>query len=330
MLKAALRGDPLMEFVLPQPPQSPPGSIAAYIAALCALVVFAMPASAQQSAQQYPNKPIRVIVAFGAGGIADTIARLIGQKLSERYGQQIVVDNRPGAGGTLGARLVAGANPDGYTLLVITAAIAVNASAAKEAVDPRTDLAPVALTASTPTVFAVHRSVTAKNLMDYVRGVKGGRFTYATAGVGTTEHLTSEFLFKAVSGLSATHVPFQGGIAPVTAVAGQQVDMATTTVPTAFPLIKQGSLRIMAVASRKRIAVLPEVPTLAESGFPDFENASWIGYFAPARTPPAVIQALNAEINNALRQADVQERLAALGFDAHDHPQLNRMDFING
>src|SRR5688500_12145822 len=116
MLKAALRGDPLMEFVLPQPR---PGSIAAYIAALCALVVFAMPASAQQSAQQYPNKPIRVIVAFGAGGIADTIARLIGQKLSERYGQQIVVDNRPGAGGTLGARLVAGANPDGYTLLVI-------------------------------------------------------------------------------------------------------------------------------------------------------------------------------------------------------------------
>ena len=297
----------------------------ACIAALCAVIgMLAVPVAAQQ----YPNKPVRVIVAFGAGGIADTIARLIGQKLSERYGQQIVVDNRPGAGGTVGAKLVAGANPDGYTLLVITAAIAVNASAAKEAVDPRAELAPVALTASTPTIFAVHRSVTSKNLMDYLRGTKGGRFTYATAGVGTTEHLTSEYLFKAVSGLDATHVPFQGGVAPVTAVAGQQVDMATTTVPTAFPLIKQGSLRVMAVASHKRISVLPDVPTLAESGFPDFENASWIAYFAPAKTPAAVLQSLNTEINNALRQPDVKGRLAALGFDAHAMSRAEFADYV--
>lgn len=294
------------------------------IVAICACL-FCAPSVL---AQPYPNKPIRVVVAFGPGGIADTVARLVGQKLADRFGQQVVVDNRPGAGGTVGAKLVAGATPDGYTLLVITAAIAVNASAAREAVDPRTELTAVALTASTPTIFAVHRSVTAKNLMDYLRVAKGGRFTYSTAGVGTTEHLTSEYLFRAVSGFDATHVPFQGGTAPVTAVAGQQVDMTTTTVPTAFPLIKQGTLRVMAVASRKRIPVLPEVPTLAESGFPDFENASWIAYFAPAKAPPAVVQLLNTEINNALRQPDVRERLAALGFDTHASSRAEFAEYV--
>jgi tripartite-type tricarboxylate transporter receptor subunit TctC len=284
---------------------------------LCSLVSLLMAAVATTTAAQqtYPNKPIRVVVAFGPGGIADTIARLVGQKLSDRFGQSIVVDNRAGAGGTVGAKLVAAAAPDGYTLLVITAAVAVNVSASREAVDPSNQLTPIALAASAPTIFAVHRSVTAKNLMEYVRGAKGGRFTYSTAGVGTTEHLTSEYVFRAVPGLDATHVPFQGGIAPVTAVIGQQVDITTTTVPTAFPYIKQGALRVLAVASRKRIAVLPDVPTLAEAGFPDFENASWIAFFAPAKAPAAVVRTLNAEINNALLKPDVRSRLMTMGFD---------------
>ena|ERR1035437_8005340 len=284
---------------------------------LCSLVSLLMAAVATTTAAQqtYPNKPIRVVVAFGPGGIADTIARLVGQKLSDRFGQSIVVDNRAGAGGTVGAKLVAAAAPDGYTLLVITAAVAVNVSASREAVDPSNQLTPIALAASAPTIFAVHRSVTAKNLMEYVRGAKGGRFTYSTAGVGTTEHLTSEYVFKAVPGLDATHVPFHGGIAPVTAVIGQQVDITTTTVPTAFPYIKQGVLRVLAVASRKRIAVLPDVPTLAEAGFPDFENASWIAFFAPAKAPAAVVRTLNAEINNALLKPDVRSRLMTMGFD---------------
>lgn len=284
---------------------------------LCSLVSLLMAAVATTTAAQqtYPNKPIRVVVAFGPGGIADTIARLVGQKLSDRFGQSIVVDNRAGAGGTVGAKLVAAAAPDGYTLLVITAAVAVNVSASREAVDPSNQLTPIALAASAPTIFAVHRSVTAKNLMEYVRGAKGGRFTYSTAGVGTTEHLTSEYVFRAVPGLDATHVPFQGGIAPVTAVIGQQVDITTTTVPTAFPYIKQGVLRVLAVASRKRIAVLPDVPTLAEAGFPDFENASWIAFFAPAKAPVAVVRTLNAEINNALLKPDVRSRLMTMGFD---------------
>ena len=279
-------------------------------------------------AQTYPVKPVRVVIAFAPGGIADTIARLIGQKLNDRLGQPIVNDNRPGAGGAVAARLVAGATPDGYTLLVTTTAIAVNASAIKDAVDPRTQLVPVAITAAAPTIIVVHRSVTAKSLMEYLRTAKKGRFNYGSAGVGTTEHLTSEYIFKAVTGLEATHVPFQGGVAPVVAVAGQQVDMATTTIPTASALIRQGALRVLAVASRKRVSALPDVPTLAEAGFPDFENASWIAYFAPAKTAAAVVHVLNAEVNDALRKPDVSERLTTLGFDIQFRSQPDFAEFV--
>jgi len=290
--------------------------------ALCALAPRPLPA------QTYPTRPVRMVIAFAPGGIADTIGRLVGQKLHDRFGQPIVGDNRPGAGGAVAAKLVAGATPDGYTLLVTTTAIAVNASAVKDAVDPRTQLIPIAITATAPTIFVVHRSVAAKSLLDYLRTTKKGRFNYGTAGVGTTEHLTSEYIFKAVPGLEGTHVPYQGGAAPVTAVAGQQVDMATTTIPTASTFIKQGALRVLAVASRKRVAALPDVPTLAEAGFPDFENASWIAFFAPAKTPAPIVQTLNAEVNNALRQRDVAERLTALGFDIQTRSQPDFAEYV--
>ena len=286
--------------------------------ALAALLgTIALPATSQT----YPERPVRMVIAFGPGGIADTIGRLVGQKLSDRFGQTLVGDNRPGAGGALAARMVAGANPDGYTLLVTTTAIAVNATAVKDAVDPGAQLTPIAIAATAPTIFVVHRSVTSKGLLDYIRTAKKGRFTYGTAGVGTTEHLTSEFIFGALSGLEPTHVPYQGGAAPVTAVAAQQIDLSTTTIPTAFNFIKQGSLRVLAVAARQRVPALPDVPTLAEAGFTDFENASWIAFFAPAKTTAAVLKTLNAEINNALHQPDVKERLSALGFDIQTRSQ---------
>jgi tripartite-type tricarboxylate transporter receptor subunit TctC len=290
------------------------------------LAAAAAPAGA---ADTYPARPVRVVIAFGPGGIADTIGRLVGQKLSERYGQTIVGDNRPGAGGALAARIVAAATPDGHTLLVTTTAIAVNATAVKDAVDPRAQLVPVAIAATAPTIFVVHRSVTAKNLLDYLKIAKKGRFNYGTAGVGTSEHLSSEYLFRAVPGLEGTHVPYQGGAAPVTAVVAQQVDMATTTTPTASTFIKQGALRVMAVASRKRIAALPDVPTLAEAGFMDFENASWIAFFAPARTPAAVVRSLNDGVNDALRQPDVKERLTALGFDIQTSSQPDFAAYVS-
>ena len=294
------------------------------LAAAAMLGAAALPAAAQN----YPARPVRIVIAFGPGGIADTIGRLVGQKLGDRFGQTFVGDNRPGAGGALAARIVAAATPDGHTLLVTTTAIAVNATSVKDAVDPRTQLIPVAIAATAPTIFVVHRSVTAKSLLEYLRTSKKGRFNYGTAGVGTSEHLTSEYLFKAVPGLEGTHVPYQGGAAPVTAVVAQQVDMATTTFPTASTFIKQGALRVMAVASRKRIPALPEVPTLAEAGFIDFENASWIAFFAPAKTPSPAVRVLNAGIDDALRQPDVKDRLMALGFDIQTRSQADFAAYV--
>ncbi len=306
-----------------------PVSIASARSLLAVLTLVGAAAIAQPvSAQAYPNKPIRVVIAFGPGGIADTIGRLVGQKLNDRFGQPIVGDNRPGAGGAVAAKLVAGATPDGYTLLVTTTAIAVNATAVKDAIDPRTQLVPVAIAATAPTIFVVHRSVTAKSLLEYVRTTKKGRFNYGTAGVGTTEHLTSEYIFKGVPGLEPTHIPYQGGAAPVTAVVAQQVDLATTTIPTASTFIKQGALKVMAVASRKRVPALPDAPTLAEAGFADFENASWIAFFAPAKTPATAVRTLNTEINNALRQQDVRDRLTALGFDIQTRTQPDFLAYV--
>jgi len=297
--------------------ESPAMRCLLYVLTACLAVVSAHAAHAQD----YPARPVRMVIAFGPGGIADTIGRLVGQKLNDRFGQPFVGDNRPGAGGAIAARLVANAAPDGHTLLVTTTAVAVNATAVKDAVDPRSQLTPIAIAATAPTIFVVHRSVAAKSLLDYVRNVKKGRFNYGTAGVGTTEHLTSEYLFRAVPGLEPIHVPYQGGAAPVTAVVAQQVDLATTTIPTAFNFIKQGALRVLAIASHKRVATLPDVPTLAESGFADFENASWIAFFAPAKSPAAAVRLLNREINDALRQPDVTARLTALGFDIQTRSQ---------
>ena len=265
-------------------------------------------------AQAYPSKPIRAIVAFAPGGIADGIGRLIGQKLTERMGQSVVVENRDGAAGTLAARAVAAASPDGYTLLVHTAAVAISPSVSKEGFDPLTELVAVAMVASTPTILAVSASVPANNLQEYIK-LKGGKFNYSTAGVGTPPHLTAEFLFKTLKGVDAVHVPFRGGAPAITAVLGGQVDMVVTSMPPVVPHIKQGKMKALIVTSPKRSATLPDVPTAAESGFADFEDVSWVAFFAPARTPPAVVQKLNAEINEVLKLPDVKERLAGLGFD---------------
>lgn len=263
----------------------------------------------------YPTRPVRLVVAFGAGGIADTIARTLSSRLSDRLGQQVIVDNRPGAAGALGARIVSAAQPDGHTLLVTTAAVSVNANVGKESVDPSRGLTPIVNAASTPTIFAVHSSSPAKGLMDFIKGTKGGRFTFATAGVGTTEHLTAEFVFRPLSGIDPVHVPYAGGVAPVSATVAQQVDMAVTTIPTAFGQIKANALRVLAVAARSRMPLLPDVPTLKEAGLADFENSSWIGVFGPPGLPPALGRRLNEEVNLALKLPEVRDRLVTLGFD---------------
>jgi len=274
-------------------------------------------------AQTFPSRPVHFAVAFAPGGIADTIARAVGQKMSERIGQPVVVETKSGAGGLVGAKSVAAAAPDGYTLLVTTTSLAINAHG-KEGVDPMTQLTPVAIAASTPTIFAVSGEVAAKDLMDFVRNVKGGRFTFASAGIGSAEHLAGEYIFRSVPGLDATHVPFQGGAPVNTAIISKQVDVASTALPTALAFVRQQTMRVLAVASHTRMAQLSQVPTLAEAGFPDYESASWIAFFAPAKLPERVAQFLNSEINAALAQADVRERLATLGLEprAMTQPQF--------
>ena len=289
------------------------GLHAALLGASAAAAVTGTRTARAQNA--FPQRPIRLVVAFGAGGIADTIARTLSARLSERMGQQVIVDNRPGAGGTLGARIVSAAQPDGHTLLVTTAAISVNANAGKDALDPVGALTPIVNAASTPTIFAVPAASAARGLLEFVRAARGARFTFATAGVGTTEHLTGEFVFRTLQGIEAVHVPFGGGVAPVSAVVAQQVDMAVTTIPTAFGQIKANALRVLAVAARARVPLLPDVPTLREAGFAEFENSSWIGVFAPPRLPPPLARRINEDVNAVLKLAEVRDRLVTLGFD---------------
>jgi tripartite-type tricarboxylate transporter receptor subunit TctC len=271
---------------------------------------------AQDSRQAYPTKPVRVVVAFAVGGFADSVARLVGVKLSERLGQPVVVDNRGGAGGNIGSRIVAGAAPDGYTLLVNTAAISINASLYKNpGFDIYRDFVPVALTGSTPGLFAVHASNPAGTLQDLIRSAKGRNINYATAGVGSSSHLAGDYLLRSLAGLNATHVPFQGGGPATAAALANQVDVLSLSMPPVVPHIKAGRLKGLAISSLTRVAALPDVPTVTEAGFPGFEERSWVGYFAPAKTPAAIVTKLNAELNPILGLPDVKSRLDSMGLE---------------
>jgi len=298
----------------------------AAVAILAIMGVVLGPAHGQMN---YPTRPVRIVVAFAPGGIADVLARVIGQKLSARFDQTFVVENRSGAGGSLGAKVVSSSPADGYTLLVTTSALAINAVAMKNSVDPRSQLTAVAMIATAPMVFVASKDVTSPNLGVFVRDVKKGRFTYSTAGVGTAEHLTSEYIYKTASDLDATHVPFSGGLEAVNAVLGHAVDLASATVPSALSLIKSGNLHILAVASHDRLASLPNVPTLKEAGFADVAAASWIGVFGPPGLPSPIAEKLNGEINAALGQPDIDQKLAGLGFVAQPQSQKAFTDNLN-
>jgi tripartite-type tricarboxylate transporter receptor subunit TctC len=281
------------------------------------------------SAQQaYPDKPVRIVVAFAAGGFADTVSRIIGQKLGDRLGQPFLVENRPGAGGNIAAKYVAEAAPDGYTLLAHTAASAINVTLYDNAgFDLLNDLAPVANTGSTPGLFAVLVSNPARDLRDLIRMSRGRRLTYATAGVGTSSHISADYLFRVASGLDAVHVPFKGGGPATVAVLGNQVTVLSSS-SNALPYIRQGKMKALAVASLKRVEALPDVPTVAELGFPGYEERSWVGIFAPAKTPPAVVEKLNSEINRILALPEVRASLASQGMDVHPGSVADFADYV--
>lgn len=295
------------------------------IVAICLLAMLSRPAGAESA---YPNRPIRFVVAFAPGGITDIIARLVGEKLSDKLGQSVVIDNKGGAAGELGAKIVSTAEADGYTLLVTTTAVAIGAAATASDVNPHTQLMPIALVASAPTLFAVKTPTSANNLMEFVRAHKDGPLTFSSAGTGTTEHLTAAYVLGAIKGIESVHVPYRSGAESINAVLGGHVDIASTPSATALALIQEGKLKALAVASHKRVAMFPDVPTLAESGMIDVENASWIAIFGPPNLSQAVAQTLSAALNDALHQPDLQKRLAEMGFDPHKMSQAEMADYM--
>ena len=269
------------------------------------------------AAQQYPTKPVRVIVAFAAGGFADFMGRSIGQKLSDSLGQSFVIDNRGGAGGTYGAKLAAEGAPDGYTLLVNTAASTVAPSLYKNlGYDIVKDFTPVANTVSAAGLFSVLASHPARDLKDLIQRSKGRQLNYATAGIGTSSHIGADYLLRVLAKLDAVHVPFKGGGPATIAVLGNQVEVLYGSMA-GLPHIQAGRMKALGIASLTRIEALPDVPTVAEAGFPGFEERSWVGFFVPKGTPTAIVNRLNQEVNRALTSPDLVANIKLRGMQMH-------------
>jgi len=281
------------------------------------------------SALAYPTKPITLIVPFPPGGSTDIVGRIIGEALGKELGQSVVIDNRGGAGGNYGAKIVADAAPDGYTVLVTTAASTVAPSLYKNlGYDLLKDFTPVANTVSAAGVFSVLASNPARDLKDFIQRSRNRQINFATAGVGTSSHIAADYLLRVLAKLDATHVPFKGGGPAVVAVLGGQVELLNSS-GAALAHILAGRMKGLAVASLKRTSSMPGVPTVEESGFPGFEERSWVGFFAPARTPRVIVNLLNKEINLALAQKDVIANANVRGMDIHPGSAADFTRFVH-
>jgi tripartite-type tricarboxylate transporter receptor subunit TctC len=268
-------------------------------------------------AQGYPTRPIRLVVASSPGGASDILARLLGQKLSEELHQQVVVDNRGGASGVIGTDIVAKAMPDGYTLLIIQPSLTINPSMMKRLpYDAMRDFAPVSLVVDAAQIMTVNPAVPAKSVKDLIAFAKArpGQLMFGSPGIGTSPHLSAE-LFKLKAGVSMPQVPFKGaGLAFVSLISGE-VSVAFSTVLSAMPHIKSGKIRALGVTTLKRVQVMPEVPTIAESALPGFETSQWFGILAPAGTPRRNVERLYQALAHGSNSAEVKDRLAAQGVD---------------
>jgi tripartite-type tricarboxylate transporter receptor subunit TctC len=292
------------------------------LARTLAVAMLAALAATAARADTYPSSKITLIVAFAPGGVADTVARLIGQGLSEKLHQTVVVENRGGAGGNIAAGIVARAQGDGYTLLVTTTALAINATLHKANPFKPEDFAPVAIAASSPEALVTSPDNPAKDLAEFVRMAKDKPVTFGSAGVGSGSHVEAEYFLKDLAQVKATHVPFQGGAPALNATLGKQIDLLATTLGgAAAAQIKAGKLKGLGIAAEKRAGVVPDVPTYAEQGFPSFTAASWVGVFAPAKTDPKIVATLNAAILDVIKSDAVQQRLTGIGFDTLALPQ---------
>ncbi|HET7033335.1 MAG TPA: tripartite tricarboxylate transporter substrate binding protein [Casimicrobiaceae bacterium] len=289
------------------------------VAALAGIAAIAVATSSEAQTPVYPTKPIRLVVPFPPGGATDIIARAVAQKLSETWGQSIVVDNRPGAGGNIGTELVAKAAPDGYTLEMGTVGThAINASLyAKIPFDNVKDFAPIILVAGVPNVLEVTPSLPVNSVQELIAYAKAnpGKLNFASSGNGTSIHLSGE-LFKVMTGVQMTHVPYKGSAPALQDLIAGQVQLMFDNLPPSLPQIKGGKLRALAVTSATRAPALPDVPTVAESGLPGFEASSWFGLLAPVGTPPAIIAKINAEVAAWLASPEGKEKLASIGANA--------------
>lgn len=269
------------------------------------------------SEQAYPNKTIRMIVPFPAGGPTDIIARTVGQKLTESMGQPVVIDNRGGSGGNIGTEIVARAAPDGYTLLMAIVGHAINPFLySKIPYDPVKDFSPITKTGAATIILVAHPSVPVKSIKDLIvlAKAKPRQLNFGSPGSGTPHHLAAELL-KTMAGIDLIHVPYKGAAPAIADLLGGQVNTAIVSLPAAFPHVKAGKLTALGVTSGMRSAIVPEVPTFAEAGLGGYELENWYGLLAPARTPRQIIEKLNGETVKALQLPDVKERLHSQGFE---------------
>ena len=282
-----------------------------------ALVIAALPIAAAQ-AQTYPTKPIRMIAPYPPGGTSDTTARILGQKLTEAWGQQAIVDNRAGANGNIGSAIAAKSPPDGYTLLVGNVApVAINVSMYKNpGFDPVRDFAPITLVVAGPQIVVVHPSVPAKNFREFTALARQhkGKLNYGSSGPGSVSHLAAE-LFKSMGKVDMLHVPYKGSALITNALLSGEVDIVFSDLPVVLPHVKSGRLRAIAVTGEKPTELVPGVQTVAAQGVPGFAMTSWWGVLAPTGTPEAILTRLNTELRRILQSADVKERFASLGVE---------------
>jgi len=268
-------------------------------------------------AQGYPTKPVRLVVSFAAGGTSDILARILAPKLSEALGQTVLVDNRPGAGGNIGAEVVAKAAPDGYTLLLAPPSLTANlALYGKLSFDPVQDLAPVTLIAELPIVLVVHPALPAKSVQELIALAKAqpGKLNFGSSGNGGIGHLVGE-MFKSMTGVQMVHVPYKGNGPALTDLMAGVLNLTFSDIAGALPHVKSGKLRTLAIASQKRSPTLPDVPTIIEAGVAGFQASSWFGIVVTAGTPQPVIAKLNQEFTKLLRTPETRERLTGLAFD---------------
>jgi tripartite-type tricarboxylate transporter receptor subunit TctC len=280
------------------------------------LLGAALAATTAAQAQSYPTKNVRVVVPFAAAGPTDVIARIVGQKLGELYGQQFYIENVPGAGGNTGTAQAAKAPADGYTLLVVSTGFIVNPSLyAKVPYDPIKEFAPVTLVAASPNVLVVNPAVPAKSVKELIALIKAnpGKYSYAQPALGSTPHLGGE-LFKLTFDLDLAMVPFPGAAPAITSTIGGHTPIAFTALPPAITAAKEGKVRALAVMAKERVAALPDVPTMAEAGVPDQEADTLTGMVAPAGTPAAIVEQLQRDIAKIVAQPDVKDKLTTLGF----------------